>query len=438
VSCIGGKFINPNGMAFIGDSVKVEESILLANGFEAEGEVRLTGATIGGQLGCKNAQFINPGRNAIIADELNVVGNVLLTEGFKAQGKVRLHSTTIGGDLSCDGGQFINPKDEAIDGDSLEVKGNVFLRNGFKAEGEVYLVGATIGGQLACTGGQFINPGGTAINADSIIVDKHVFLSNHFKAEGKVHFVGAEIDGSFQWHKVDSPGKVTLDLSSATIGILYDEQGSWPEKGELFLHGLVYDEIYNTAPRDAESRIDWLRRQKYFEPQPYEQLAAVMNAAGNREVARKVLLAREDDRLQFTKMEFCERMLHRLYGFFLSYGYYRWKPLLWGFVIILLGWLLFWAGHRVEVMTPLKEGADASGGFSALVYSLDVFVPLVDLRQASYFMPNPNLTGELSISDKIKIPVTGKFLRRFLWFEIFAGWILTTLLVLGLTGLVRT
>jgi len=44
----------------------------------------------------------------------------------------------------------------------------------------------------------------------------------------------------------------------------------------------------------------------------------------------------------------------------------------------------------------------------------------------------------VSISDKLKLPVIGKYLRYYLWFEVIAGWILTTLLVVSLTGLVRT
>lgn len=89
-------------------------------------------------------------------------------------------------------------------------------------------------------------------------------------------------------------------------------------------------------------------------------------------------------------------------------------------------------------MTPAKEAADASGGFCALVYSLDVFVPLVDLRQANNWLPNANRDGELHISEKLSLPVSGEVLRYFFWFEIIGGWVLTTLLVVGVTGLVRT
>ena len=426
LSCIGGKFINPNKMAFIGDSIKVEESILLANGFEAEGEVRLTGATIGGQLACKNGQFINPDGNAIIADELKVAGNVFLSEGFKAKGKVRLHSTTIGGDLNCDGGQFINPRGEAIDGDSLTVKGNVFLRNGFKAEGEVYLVSATIGGQLACTGGQFINADGKAINADSIKVDNHVFLSNHFKAEGKIDFVGAEIGGIFQLHKVESPEKFTIDLRSAIIGTLYDEPKSWPNNGKLLLNGLTYSDFFDKSPKDAKTRIEWIRRQYdpdnkedfQFRQQPYEQLAAVLKKSGNEDYAKEVLIAKNKDRLKWgPKFTFSRFLWYKILEYTIGYGYKPSRALLWVAVFIILGCILFKTGYSKN---SLQSVTNDSPKFNSIVYSIDTFVPLVDLYQAKYWLPKSRL------------------LRSYHWVHIAAGWILTTLLVVGLTGLVRT
>jgi len=426
LNCKRGKFIDPNGRALICDSVKVGESILLSDGFKAEGEVYLTGATIGGQLGCRNAQFINPDSNAIIADELKVVGNVLLDEGFKAQGKVRLHTTTIGGDLNCSGGQFINPKGEAIDGDSLKVKGNVFLRKGFKAEGVVYLVGATIGGQLACTGGQFLGHDGSAINAESIKIDQHVFLNKRFKAEGKVNLFNAEIGGTFVLLNVESPKKVTLDLRSATIGTLWDEQQSWPENGRYFLNGLTYSDIFDKSPKDVKTRIEWIRRQYdpenkkdfQFRPQPYEQLAAVLKKTGNDNDAKEVLIAKNKDRLKWgPKLTFSELWWYRIFGPQIGYGHKPLRSFRYITGHIVFGWWLFWILNRKKYIRSISNN---SPKFNSLVYSIDTFVPLVDLYQAKYRLPESWL------------------FRLCHWWLIAFGWILTTLFIVGLTGLVRT
>jgi hypothetical protein len=67
-----------------------------------------------------------------------------------------------------------------------------------------------------------------------------------------------------------------------------------------------------------------------------------------------------------------------------------------------------------------------------LVYSLDVFTPLIDLVQADYWLPSANRgyqfdLGPLSIT-------TGGLLRLYMWFHIIAGWVLSSLLFVGLTG----
>jgi sRNA-binding regulator protein Hfq len=416
------------------DGLKVEHSVFLRYGFKADGEVRLVGATIGGNLDCRNGQFNNERADALSADGVKVEGDVLFSSGFRAEGEVRLLGATIGGDLACGGGQFVNADGYALNADRLKVEGDVFLADGFKGEGEVCLFGATIGGNLLCLKGQFINPNGYALTAGGLKVEGNVFLCNDFKAQGTVGLITATMDNYFVWTGVDSPEKVTLDLRSAKIGTLSDEKDSWPGPGKLLLHGLVYDEIHDDAPRDAETRIVWLRRQyneeaeddkDQFRPQPYEQLAEVLRKSGHDVDAKKILIAKNRDKARLTKLTWSEQLWYRAFGRIIAYGYRPWRALWIGLMLVLLGWLFFWAGYRAQVMTPAKDNAQTSAKFCAFVYSLDVFVPLVDLHQASYWLPNANL-------------MSGRILRYYLWFEIVAGWVLTTLLVVGVTGLVRT
>ena len=57
--------------------------------------------------------------------------------------------------------------------------------------------------------------------------------------------------------------------------------------------------------------------------------------------------------------------------------------------------------------------------FNALIYSLDALAPLIDLHQVKY-----------------RLPIRWG-LRAYLWIHIICGWLLTTLLVVGLSGLVH-
>ena len=343
-----------------------------------------------------------------------------------------------------------------ITGDGVNIEGDVFLRNGFKAEGEVHLLGATIGGVLDCEKGVFINPTGYALSAEHLNIKGGVYLRNGFHADGLVSLVGATIDSYFAWTDVNSPEKATLDLSSATIGTLLDHQNSWPDEGKLFLHGLVYNEISDRAPRGAERRIDWLRRQPGFQPQPYEQLAEVLRKGGQDGDAREILIAKNKDRARLTKLTWSEKWWYRVLGPMIGYGY---RPLnaLWGVVAFVgLGWILFGIGYWGGLVTPQNESAyversvtTVDGGadtrelsdvypkFNFLVYSLDVFVPLIDLHQAKYWLPNANRGLELLNIKGFSLH-TGGMLRLYLWIHITMGWAITMLLVAGLTGLIRT
>ncbi len=132
----------------------------------------------------------------ISADSLNVEGGLFLTNGFHAEGEVGLPGASIGGDLVGESGTFKNSDGKALNADRVKVTGSVFLRKGFSAEGEVRLPGAAIGGNLEATGGTFKCPGRDALFADRIEVGGSVFLNDKFLAEGTVRLVSAEIKGA--------------------------------------------------------------------------------------------------------------------------------------------------------------------------------------------------------------------------------------------------
>jgi sRNA-binding regulator protein Hfq len=422
----------------LADGLKVEGDVFLRNGFKAEGEVRLLGAEIGGNLDCEEGQFVNEGEDALSADRVTVKGSVFLRNGFKADGAVRLLGAEIGGNLECDKSQLVNKGGAALFADGAIVRGNVFLRNGFKAEGEVRLLGAEIGGNLDCEEGQFVNEGGNALFADGAIVKGSVFLRDGFKAAGRIAFVGARIGGHFCVANVNSPESMALDVTSARIGVLHDDRESWPLSGELVLDGLEYEKIYSGAPTDSKDRIEWLRLQDGFWPQPYEQLAKVLRESGNGAGARDALVAKNKDRAERTKLTFVEKCWFRFFGPLIGYGHKPWLALPLALVIMLFGSVFFKEGYAHDFVTPLGESAyaeDSTGAprvsevypvFHSFVYSMDVFVPVVDLRQADYWLPNPNRGS------------AGWLLLSWLWVETACGWVLTTLFLVGLTGLVRT
>ncbi|MCZ6652272.1 MAG: hypothetical protein O7D91_04515 [Planctomycetota bacterium] len=401
------------------DGLRVEHDLHMREGFHATGEVRLLGATIGGTLDCSKSDFSNPNEKALSADGIDVKGGIFLRNEFKAEGEVRLLGASIGSDLDCDKGHFSNPDGHALSADGIDVKGDIFLRNEFKAEGAVRLLGATIGHDLDCGNGSFSKSNGSAIDASNIKVDGSVLLRERFRAEGGVDFTAASVGRYFQWLGVKDSDQCTLYLESAKIGTLRDEAESWPAK--LYLDGLVYDRLYSDAPTGSDARLCWLKRQGYdkdkFIPQPYVQLAKVLQEMGHEADARRILIAKQKDPARVAAMTIPQRLWHHVLGDTIGYGYRPWQTgwLILGFIV--LGAFLFQSGSDSTKFQTTIAGEPPA--FNKIVYSLDAFVPLVDLHQAKYRLP------------------TGSWLRVYLWVHIASGWLLTTLLVVGLTGLVR-
>src|SRR6266849_3889977 len=346
-----------------------------------------------------------------------------------------------------------------INGDGVKVANDVFLRNGFRSEGEVRLLGAEIGGDLTASDGSFLNHDGEALNADGLKVTGSVFLSDGFRSEGNVRLVGADIGsdlvldgarfagksrlvaermtvkGGFYWQdlKVEKDAQVELDRLQTKVGVLFDDRESW--QGYLDLDGFEYSRIGTSSPEDAESRLQWLELQrkdqawKDFSTQPYEQLAKVLAEAGDSGGQKRVLIAMEDARRQYGGLGW-PRWFWWFWGWVLKitigYGYAPFRAFLWIAAFVALGTVLFFFGRRAGAIT-LSEAKQPQyyRPFNSFVYSLETFLPLVELHQATHWRPDSEQSA------------FGRFLRAYLWFHILLGWFFTSMLIAGITGLVH-
>ena len=438
-------FVNETGSALSADGVKVAGSVSFC-GLNATGEVRLIGAkvdgvllldhatvrgianligvTIGSDLSCHGSQFINKGGVALFADGMRVGGSVFLKDGFTATGQVNLVLASIGRNLDCSKGRFINPDGIALAASGARVEGAVLLVNGFDANGTVALNGATIGLSLMCTKGQMINTNkaGIALRAEGVKVGSDLVLGDGFKIQGTVNFFSAIVNHYFVLEKISSNSDVTLLLYAARVGTLCDDKSSWPAQGKLGLNGFVYDGIDTRSPKDAKTRIDWIKRQprEQFLPQPYEQLASVLLKAGYEEDEKEVLIAKNRDRAQRTKWYQPIRWWYWLLDQTIRYGYRPGRAFWASVIIICLGSTPFFLGNRAKLMMKTKEESSESyPEFNALLYSFETFVPLTKFQLAEYWLPK------------------GGWLRLYLWAHSTVGLVLITLLVGALTGLIK-
>jgi len=401
------------------------------------------------------------------ADRLTVTGSVFLSDRFRAEGGVRLAGSRIGGDLDCSQGNFENKDGVALDADLINVTGVIYLKDEFTAQGSVSLLGASIGGGLECDGGNFLNNGGYALSADRIKVGASVFLRDNFSSDGELRFPGAEIAGrldcggakfsgtsylrldtarvkkGFLWTGIGPDSPVRLNLAHALVGPMADDKESWPKKGNLYLDGFTYERI-GAGPTSAEERLEWLARQpEGFIPQPYRQLAKVLRERGDDAGARKVLIAMEDSRLEYGGLSAAQKVVSRILRATVGYGYTPLRALWYIVAFVILGTLLFWWGGIAHVITPVETDPPVAriDPFNPFIYSLENFLPLVDLHMAKYYLPNPNAMPSPLVGPFSDTPFQpawlGGVLRCYLWLHILLGWFFTSMFIAGITGLVR-
>jgi sRNA-binding regulator protein Hfq len=469
LDCIAGKFVNANGCALNADRANVTGSVFLRRGFSAEGEVRLHVAHIGGNFDCAAGAFVSPGRRALSADGAKVTGSVFFRDGFNAKGQVGLPFMDIGLILDCSAGKFVERGGDelsALRADGVKVRGSVFLSRGFSVEGEVRLHSADIGGDLNCEGAKFAT--------DSRFLAKRM-----------------TVRGGFFWRSLEPHTQVTVSLIDTCTGPIFDDSKSWPESGHLALDGFAYARIAG-GTTNAKHRLDWLHLQTVeeppwvrrvahaalygghtvswepkdwpgFRPQPHQQLARVLREAGDNVGARRVLIDMENRLRKYGNLKFLAWLWRWILRVTIGYGYRPWYALFWVTFCVALGSAL--CSHYTALITPsdretyseMHFAVDSCIArtpkyyqpFSPIVFSLDTFLPIINLGQKDHWMPNPNCGSRLVPRWAWITSVTfgwlnsdwltsGWLLRLYLWFHILFGWLLTTLVVAGLTPIIRS
>ncbi len=361
----GARLTNAAGPAFIGDGLHVDGD-MFGGGLAATGQgelsaVRLPGAHITGQLNLNRAELANQAGPALIGDGLHVNGGLVLAEGFTAtghcpRGAVRLPGAQISGQLNLDGAALINNAGPALIGDHLQVNGGVFL-DGFTATGQgedgaVRLPGAHVTGQLNLDRAELTNYAGPALIADSLQVDSDMFAegltATGHSTDGAVRLPSASISGQLNLNgaTLTNPAGPVLDLEDAQAKHLFlpahvfcapgeaSRSSCVPPARRLALSGLVYSSLQVVDWRE------WLHLITHhthdYRPQPYQQLAAVLRAAGRHSSAREVLIAGQRDLRD--RGELGGRLIkgaHVLWGAVAGYGYRSGRIAL-GFLLVLL------------------------------------------------------------------------------------------------------
>jgi len=299
-----------------------------------------------------------------------------------------------------------------------------------------------------------------------------------------------------------------VNLSGARITSYEDWSASWPPRNHRYhaedgrdldhlrLDGLVYDHLENpsgaatpsgsvsgaapsavqepvTQSGIARSRCDWLDAQDAcdvavrFKPQPWRHLAQQLERQGFTHAATHIAVAeRRRQRSMSASAYACWQ--NRVFDWFAVYGFNPWRTVVWMVAVVLVFATIFaWSetfcadrgcsDNSILIMTATNGYAPdtlARGypEFHALAYSLDVFLPIIDLGYADHWrfntrfgpllsIPSPSVGAVLAVmfgaqppSLLTTIDVTlGGLLYALVIFEQLAGLTLVILLFAGLS-----
>lgn len=422
-----------------------------------DGPVRLAGARIDGEMVLDQARVSAGGGLAIEAPDMETRGDLSLS-GAAVHGGIRLQGARIGGFFAATGAAIRHPGAVALDLDSASVGSDVLL-GAARIEGRATFDGVRVGGDVDLDRGRFEAPGEVAVNFSRSDVAGAFFLRD-----------GAVIEGA-------------LNLNDAELGTIVDAEACWPGPGDLMLNRCRYGGFLG-APTAAEQRLVWLARQdpsrwgEDFWPQPYEQLATVLNQMGHEEDARAVLMVKERlqrraRRLRADGAPLRALLLVRDALLFATVGYGR-KPLralVWLAVLWVAGAALYavvaardeirpnglvqlrspeWVLCAAEVGTTVRmQSLDSERGglrgvgqtqlacylgqpearsfttFSPWIFSLDALIPGLETGQRGSWSPDTRFR-------------LGHFAKLYEYAQTLAGWALGVLAVAGFSGIVKS
>ncbi|MCO1656879.1 hypothetical protein [Pseudonocardia humida] len=208
-------------------NLRVAADLLLADGFTATGPVTLSDAQIGGSLRLSAGRLRGSDGRALLADRI-VVGGTFYARRLRSDGELRLPGARITGNVDLAGADLVSPTGDALDMTGVSIDGSFLAgRHGggpdleFRATGRILLTGARVGGDVVLSGARVervptpgppdpepvpdetrmpVVPGGivdagACLVADRVRVEGNLELDDGLSTDGTVRLPNAVVGG---------------------------------------------------------------------------------------------------------------------------------------------------------------------------------------------------------------------------------------------------
>jgi len=319
---------------------------------------------------------------------------------------------------------------------------------GYESEAEfeeVDLRAAKIGGAIVMTGSKF---NGRLI-METIDVKKHLFMKGvttsfpvnlGFAVIGgnlllwgsnlnSLNLTGTHIGQELSLYLENKPllewaPESKLTLRNTVVGALVAHPpDAWPKDLELDgftyaqLGGMGGDNENDMDSRDVSDLIKWIKKDESYSPQPYKQLASVLEKEGQKGKARDILYHGKNRELSEAKGT--DKLGLFLKGIFIGYGYRVYYAGIWALGIIIFGMSIL---YITKSGPPKRTGVGFRdrlfNHLDIFFYSLDMLLPIIKLNEDHKDIPLPD------------------GVRYYFYIHHMMGYVLGFFLIAGLSGLI--
>lgn len=237
------------------------------------------------------------------------------------------------------------------------------------------------------------------------------------------------VQGLFQLWGTNWADDSRLDLRYASVGRFLSayNPSAWPKM--IVLTGLSFGAFDSLRdPREQLSPEKWFplwleRGTPKFQAQPYQEAIRFLKNSGLDEAAVEVgYQAKERQRnAACATRNLGDCIVLTLSKKLVGYGYRLWCSLIWSFVFVIVGTIVFFNTREIGPPRLSDHRLNIRGrAVWAIIYSFDMLLPIVKLKDSNY---------EVDISSKA---------QYYLYFHKLMGWILGTFILAGLTGWTRS
>ena len=456
--------------AFVADGIQIEGDLLLTGKTLLRGRACFEGARIRGKFDCAELHVFGLQGDAISGQNLVVGGDVQL-HGVFAQGCVWLYGAEFSGVFDVNASTLIGDVPQArgrsraaLIATDMRVGDSILAGHGLTAVGYISMQRSVVARDLG-----FVDATVRAAPLDPEHWRRCIDLG-WAKVGGTLIFEDNTFDGAIR-------------LAHAHAAILHDRQGGYAGATELVMDGFRFDSLqyadlreHNDIPENCVlTRRAWLKRMRDFQPQPYANLARALVSQGQTDAALDILMLKRDEELEqyrgaISRMKLFSRVARwpvyaasKLFRWCFGYGLKPSNAVVTLIAAFLFGWAFFsyanLRGGMIVDQLPVSSavrGTEIGAALTATgiaddvpcgqsirpsLYAIDVFIPLVDLRQESKCE-----IGEASTAGNLfrGVPIGGYLLfgevetyRYIKAIYAFLGWLVMSLSVITFSGVLQ-